>query len=158
MKETTINLKDVLGRGLTLKNNPRNYPMLVDSTGMFVDSALESVEQFTRMTMPDGASFTFPYPQLFVLSDYIILCNNNQIWEWGGSSWTSKISGLTPGTTWTCVDRKNYLIFSNMQVTVIRNGRSGEYELNSTLPFGSYGDFNGQLCVGSPNVAASGNI
>lgn len=159
MIEQTINLKDILNRGLAPKNNPRNNPLLVDSTGMFVNSgALESVEEFTRMTLPSGESFTFPYPQLFVLSDFIVLCNEDKIWEWGGSSWILKRKWLTPGTTWTCVDRKNYLIFSNMQVTVTRNPISGVYDIDTDLPYGSYGDFNGQLCVGSPNVPASGNI
>lgn len=152
MREATITLKDTLAGGLSPNNNPRNQPFLTEMTGMFVDRALETVETFSPMTLPDGIDFSFPYPQLFVLSDLIILCNDDQIWEWGGSSWVSKISSLTTGTTWTCIDRRTYIILSNMEVTVVRDPNTGLYSLDTDLPAGSYGDFNGQLCVGSPKT------
>jgi hypothetical protein len=162
VKETVLNLKDVLNQGLAPRNNPRNNPMLIDATGAFIfDGALEAVEQFISLALPapTGAlDFVFPYPQLFVLSDATLLCNADEIWELNGTSWVSMISGLTVGTTWTVVDAKSFLLLSNMRVTVIRDPRSGEYSIDSSLPTGSYGNFNGQLCCGSPNVPASGDI
>ena len=159
MKETTVMLKEVLSKGLSLNNNPRNNPMLVESIGAFVhEKALQSVGQFTIMSLPAGITFVFPYPQLKVLSDLILLCNDNQIWEWNGSVWVSKISGLSVGTTWTHVDRKQYVILSNMRVTVERSPVTLAYSVNGDLPFGSYGDYNGQLSVGSANGVAVGDI
>src|SRR5512135_734305 len=154
MKETVIVLKDILHQGLAQNNNQRNNPALVQSDGAFVyEGALQAVEQFTGMTLPASptTAFAFPYPQLFVLSDVIILCNVDQIWELTGTTgsddngWTSKITSLTHGTPWTVVDSKNYIALSNMQVAVSKNPQTGGYAIDSTIPTGSYGNYNGQF-------------
>src|SRR5512135_3785635 len=145
MKETVIVLKDILRQGLAQNNNPRNNPALVQSDGAFVyEGALQSVEQFTAMTLPatPTTAFAFPYPQLFVLSDVILLCNVDQIWEWAGSGgdngWTSMITSLTHGTPWTVVDQKSYIALSNMQVAVSKNPLTGGYAIDTSIPTGSY--------------------
>lgn len=152
MKEATIDIRETLSRGLAMKNNPRNRPMLTDSTGMFVyEGALASAEQFTAMTLPTPVTpFAFPFPELIPMSDYLILCNVDQIWEWSGAAWVSVLQGIPAGQRWSWVDRKGFLLLSNMTATVTRDPNSGVYSIRADLPAGAYGNYNGQLSVGSP--------
>jgi hypothetical protein len=96
-----------------------------------------------------GISDGFPYPQLFVLTNMILVCGLTDIHEWtaaGGLSWKLTVTG---GQTWELVDYFDYLYMSNGVVSVTRNPKTQAYALTS-LPLAScLCDFNGQAIAGA---------
>lgn len=154
--EQVFTLKDFKGLE-PFDHSMRNSSYLVRSSGSFVfEGMLQSVPTLTRI---NTGSWNFPYPQLFVLSDVILVCSGTDIYEYtpaGGLS-ASKIN-VTEGSTWSVVDRKTWVWLTNGKVNVIRDS-AGNYSLNADLPHGTcLCDFNGQIFVGSPDVDVSGDI
>ena len=145
----------IIGKGLTSNNNIRNNPMLVESIGaMPYNNVIQSVEEFTRVDTSGLAAQIFPYPQLFVLGDIIVVCTAQQIYEYDatGDTFTSKISGLSLGNTWDLVDFKSFILLMNGVVAVTKDPETGDYAVDSTLPPGNcICNFNGQVLLGGPD-------
>ncbi len=148
MKEAVFKLSDTLKRGLAPNKNVRNHPYLIQALGAFpYENVLQSVKQFTRIDTSSLGALTFPYPQLFVLSEVIIVCTPTAIYEYAGSALSLKISGLTVGNTWTVLDFKTFIYLSNQKVAVTKDPATGAYSI-STLPAGNACcDYNGQVLL-----------
>ena len=126
---------DALIRGLRpSKRVPRDSQFLIDCQGAVGrDGSLQGLDGLTRLAttaITDG----WPYPQLFVCTNHIIICGATAIYEWVNSALVSKISGLTAGSPWTLVDFYDYLYLSNGTVAVVRRATDGVYATITTLP------------------------
>lgn len=154
MRNFSLNLKPYINKGLASKNNPRNQPLLIESVGAIpYNDALQAIEEFTRI---DTSSLVaeFPYPQIFVLSESILVCTETAIYEYNNNNTlTLKISGLPAGTTWDVVDFKSYILMVNGQCAVTRNPLSGDFIRDLSMPFGNcICNYNGQVLLGSPDT------
>jgi len=150
----TIEAKDLAGGLRPSKRNPRNRPYLVTCKGAVGrDGVLQVLDELTRL---DTSAITeaFPFPQIFVYSDVIVICFHTAIYEWDGSL-TLKLSGLDSGSTWAATE--NFIYLTNGKVAVWRNPESKVYETKSDIPYGTaLCNFNGQIFVGAPDCDADG--
>ena len=149
MKEAIFQLNETLKSGLALTYNVRNRPYLVQSLGAFpFEGVLQAVRQFSRIDTSSLGTLSFPYPQLFVLQNVIIVCISTAIYEYSGGTLTLKIGSLTAGSTWQVLDYKTFLSFTNGKVAVTKNPQNGNYAVDSSLPVGNACcDYNGQALV-----------
>jgi len=136
------------------KRTPRDNKYLVESKGAVGrDGVLTAIDSLTRIattSITDG----FPFPQLFVFTNMIIVCGLKTIYEWDGSSLTLKYTASDPGGTWTAVDFYEYIYLSNGKIAVTRDAGTRAYSLSATLPFCSSAcNFNGQVIIGSPDIS-----
>lgn len=157
MRDFTYSLKEYINKGLAHKNNKRNQPFLTECIGAVpYEGALRAIEAFTRIDTSSMSGVLFPYPQLFILSRFIILCTRNTIYEYDSvSGLISKLSGLTPGTTWDIVDFRTYIYLTNGQQAVTRDSLTGVYAIDTTVPFGAcVCNYNGQILLGGPSGEA----
>ena len=149
---------DQLTRGLRpSKRAPRDSKFLVESKGAIgQDGVLCAIDQLTR-TATAEVTDTFPFPQLFVFTNLIIVCGRLKIYELVSGSLFLKYTASTSGSTWTAVDFYNYVYLSNGREAVVRNPDTGVYSISSTLPKAmSICNFNGQVIIGAPDAVADG--
>lgn len=167
-------LKDFIRQGLAPNNNKRNKPMLTQSIGALpYNKQLQAIETFTRIDTSSLSGVTFPYPQLFITSEFVIVCTEDSIYEYDGSL-TLKYGPVTIGSLWSLVDFKTYILLTNGAVTIRRSSTDGIYSPVETLSgwgngeWGGFGwggegtiiginyadslcNYNGQLLAGSPD-------
>jgi hypothetical protein len=144
------------------KNNPRNSKFLSECTGAIgLYGALqtlpdETLQLLKTIAITDG----FPYPQLFICVNLIVICGKTAIYELEGTEVTQVLSGITSGIQWSLVDYYDLVFASNGQVVAKRDPSSRTWSIDSTgLPTaGAACDFNGQLVIGAPNVKLSVKI
>ena len=147
-----------LTRGLRPSSKaPRDSKFLVESKGAIgQDGVLCAIDELTRLATAEVTD-TFPFPQLFVFTNLILVCGRLKIYELTSGSLSLKYTATTGGSTWTAVDFYNYVYLSNGREAVTRNPDTGVYSLSSTLPKAmSICNFNGQVIVGAPDAAAEG--
>ena len=148
---------DKLSKGLRpSKRMPRNSGYLVECAGAVGrDGALQSMDELTRMatsTITDA----FPYPQIFVFTNVIIVCSSTKIYEWVAGALVLKLT-TTAGSTWSAVDFYDYVYLSNAKVAVVRNSGDKTYATTTELPTNmTVCNFNGQVIVGAPDVDGDG--
>ena len=152
----TIDAK-TLAKGLRQsKRMPRNSGFLTVCDGATgKDGTLSALEELTRI---DTSVITdvFPYPQIFVLTNMIIICSSTKIYELVGDDLVEKLE-VEAGSSWVAVDFYNYVYMSNGKVAVIRSSDTGIYSETSDLPTASsMDDFNGQVIIGSPDEIIPG--
>lgn len=155
----TFNIKtEQLSKGLRkTKRNTRNDDSLVTCSG-FVgkDGVLQALESLTRMatsTITDG----FPFPQIFVFTNVIIVCGLKKIYEWDGTSLDLKYTAAEAGGTWSAVDFFNYIYMSNGKIAVTKDAGSRVYSLSATQPTATaICNYNGQIVIGAPDVEGLG--
>lgn len=143
-----------LQKGLRpLDNSPRNSGYLVSCSGaMGGDGVLGALDNLSRINT-SVITDPFPYPQIFLFINHIIVCGKTEIFELISGSLVSKLSGITPGSTWSAVDFRDYIYLSNSNVVVVRLPETHEYSLDTDLPKASAICNNkGQVIVGSPNI------
>ena len=144
---------DSLVRGLRpSKRMPRNSGYLIKSSGAVgKDGVLQVLDEIIRLatdTITDG----FPYPQIFVFVNMIIICGQTKIYEWVGGSLVLKLT-VAAGSTWTAVDFFDYVYMSNEKVAVIRGSEEKTYSETTDLPTCmSACNFNGQVIIGAPDI------
>lgn len=149
---------DKLSRGLRpSKRSPRNAGFLVTSEGAVGrDGVLQSLDELTRMatsTITDG----FPFPQIFVFTNMIIVCGVKKIYEWVSGSLVLKYTASAAGGTWDAVDFYDYIYMSNGKIAVIRDAGSKVYSLSATQPHATaMCNYNGQVLIGAPDVDGLG--
>ena len=142
-----------LSRGLRpSKRMPRNSSYLITCAGAVGrDGALQSLDEITRMAtteITDG----FPYPQIFVFTNIIIVCSSTKIYEWVAGALVEKLE-VAAGSTWTAVDFRAYIYMSNGTVAVERDPLSKTYSTTTDLPTAMAAcNFNGQTIIGSPDA------
>ena len=147
-----------LTRGLRpSKRAPRDSKFLVEAKGAIgQDGVLCAIDELSRLTTAEVTD-TFPFPQLFVFTNLIIVCGRLKIYELVSGSLSLKYTATTGGSTWTAVDFYKYVYLSNGREAVTRNPDTGVYSLSSTLPKAmSLCNFNGQVLVGAPDASVNG--
>lgn len=155
----TIKAKE-LSQGLrSSKRNPRDKDFLVTCIGAVGrDGVLQVIDELTRM---DTSIITdpFPFPQIFVFTNVIIVCGLLTVYEWMGTALHLEYT-LDPsltGGTWEAVDFYDYIYMSNGEAAIIKNAGSNVYELSTVQPHAtSICNFNGQVIIGSPDVSGLG--
>jgi len=146
-----------LARGLRpSKRVSRNSRYLVEcQTAVGRDGVLQVIDGLTRVNTT-GITDAFPYPQLFVLTNLIIVCSQTKIYELVSGSLVEKLT-VSPGSTWTLTDFHDYVYLSNGRVAVIRDATSKTYSTVTTLPTASaICNFGGQVIVGAPDTTTPG--
>lgn len=147
-----------LSKGLRpSKRKVRNSDFLTTCQGMVGrEGTLAAIDQLTRIattTITDG----FPFPQIFVFTNLIIVCGLKKIYEWNGSSLSLKYTASAAGGSWSAVDFFEYVYLTNGKIAVVRSATSKAYSLSSTLPHGTAAcNFNGQVLLGSTDIDGLG--
>lgn len=147
-----------LSKGLRpSKRTPRNSGYLITSEGAVgKDNVLQALDSATRMatnTITDG----FPFPQLFVFTNMIIVCGLTKIYEWVSGSLVLKYAAAAAGGTWTAVDYYDYIYLSNGKIAVVRDAGSKVYSPSTTQPHSTTAcNYNGQMLIGAPDVDGLG--
>jgi len=142
-----------LSRGLRpSKRMPRNSGFLVKSQGAVgKDGVLQVIDNLTAIdtsVITDG----FPYPQMFIFSNMILICGKNKIYEYVYGALELKLT-VIPGTSWCAVDFFDYIYMSNGKVAVIRDGKTKTWSMTFHLPIASaMCNYNGQVVIGAPGV------
>lgn len=151
----TFNIKaEQLSKGLrTTKRNVRNNDSLIVCSGSVGrNGVLQTLEGITRVatnTITDG----FPFPQIFVFTNIIIICGLMKIYEWDGSSLALKYTAESAGGCWSAVDFFDYVYMSNSKIAVVRDAGSDSYSLSTTQPTATaICNYNGQIIIGAPDV------
>jgi hypothetical protein len=147
-----------LARGLRPSQRaPRDSKFLVESKGAVGrDGVICAIDELTRLATAEVTD-TFPFPQLFVFTNLIIVCGRVKIYELTSGSLSLKYTATTGGSTWTAVDFYNYVYLSNGREAVVRNPDTGVYSISSTLPKAmSICNFNGQVVIGAPDAVVDG--
>ena len=142
-----------LSRGLrTSKRSPRNEKFLVKAAGMVgLDGVLQVIDDLELSRLDTSASITdaFPYPQIFVFTNMIIVCDSQNIFEWDGTTLNHMLGPVTAGQLWSVIDFFDFVYMSNGAVAVLRNPTTGLYALTTDQPVAmAIGDFNGQVMIG----------
>jgi len=145
---------DKLSRGLRKKSSqPRDVHYMENLSGLVSkDGVLQAQSTLSRI---DTSIITddFPYPQIFVLADLILVCGETKIYEYDGSM-NLKLT-TTAGNVWKVVDFISYLYLSNGKVAVIRNASDGSYEVSDLPIANAMCNYNGQVIIGAPGVEVS---
>jgi hypothetical protein len=132
------------------KRSPRNAKFLVECVGAVgMDKVLQVIDDLENDRIDTGVIVDpFPYPQIFVLTNMIIVCSATKVYELVAGSLVLKIT-VTAGTLWSAVDFYDYVYMSNGVASVIRDPTSELYSLTTTLPLAeAICDFNGQVIIG----------
>lgn len=146
-----------LARGLRpSKRVPRNSRYLIACVGAVGrDGTLQVIDILARMGTGIIAD-SFPYPQLFVFTNMIVVCSATEIFEWVAGSLVLKLT-VAAGSTWSAVDFFDYVYLSNGKVAVIRDSISRIYSITTTLPTASsICNFQGQVIIGAPDTKIPG--
>lgn len=144
-----------LSKGLRpSKRASRNSGFLIQCQGAVGrDKILQILDEYSRLDASTNEGF--PFPQLFVFTNIIIICGQTKIYEWNGSSLSLKLT-VVPGYRWKAVDFFDYVYMSNSKVAVVRNPDSKTYSETTDLPMASaICNFNGQVLIGAPDVVVS---
>lgn len=153
----TINSGD-LAKGLRpTKRSPRNTKFLTKCQGAVgLDNVLQALADITEDRIDTSAlvGVAFPYPQLFVFSNLIIVCLEAKIYEYTGGSLVLKLDVTgSEGITWSAVDYFDFIYMSNGVVSVTRDPNSKVFAVSATLPLASgICNYNGQCVIGAPDV------
>ena len=157
MREYNINLDKEILTGLREKaENRRNVGKLVVSQGMYPENdSLRSLDVLSRIDTSALAA-SFPYPQFFVLRQVMLVCTETEIWEYtvaGGLE--LRLTGLSPGVTWSVADFGDYILMMNGMQVVQRLGDSKEWVLDNLLGLPvstSVVNVNGQAVFAAPGT------
>lgn len=152
----TIN-SEQLSRGLRpSKRVPRNSRYLVTCIGAVGrDGTLQVIDELTRI---DTSEITdaFPYPQIFIFTNMIIVCDQTKIYELVAGTLVLKLT-VEAGSTWSAVAYNDYAYLSNGKVAVIRDSSSHTYSVTTTLPTAaSICNYQGQVIIGAPDANVPG--
>lgn len=145
----TINPEE-LAKGLRpSKRVPRNSSYLVECDGAVGrNGVLQVLDELTRIDTTALGTISFPYPQIFVFVNIILVCTSTKIYEYSGGTLTLKLT-VTAGSTWTAVDFFDFIYMSNGTVAVIRDAFSMAFSITTDLPAATaICNFNGQVLIG----------
>jgi len=158
MREYTV----VFERGFKVglrhsRDNPRNEQALIQSTGVFHSKG--KMIGVTDISTIDFSALgcTWPFPQMFQLKNYTLVCTPTLIHTYDGSSLTL-VHTAEEGSTWTVADFYRFLVMTNGRELVTLNPRTGAWTkyLDCAVPYClCVCELNGQLFVGGPEVTVS---
>lgn len=132
---------------------PITYPITgANWADVWIQKGSEGITWVDGTTYLDGINDGFPYPQIFVFPNVIIVCGETGIFEWDGSKVVRKLT-VTAGYTWYAVEFGDFIYMSNGTVAVTRDPSSKVYSVSSVLPAaGAMCNFNGQVILGDPKA------
>ena len=142
-----------LSRGLRpSKRMPRNSKFLTECSGAVGrDGVLSVLDEVTRIATT-AITDDFPYPQIFVFTNVIIVCSSTKVYEWVSSALVEKIE-VSAGSTWVALDFNDYIYLSNGNVAVVRDAWDKTYSETTDLPTAMAAcNFNGQVILGAPDA------
>ena len=142
-----------LSRGLRpSKRSPRNAKFLVQSIGAVgLDNILQVIDDLESDRVDSVGTITdaFPYPQIFVFTNVIIVCSRQTIYEWDGTTLNAMLGPVTAGQLWSAVDFYDFIYMSNGVVSVLRDPQSKLYATTTNQPLANaICNFNGQVVIG----------
>lgn len=145
-----------LNQGLRkVQNNKKNSHDLLVADGVFVnDGMLESLETITRLATTEITD-AFPYPQIFVETNLIIICGEKTIYEYDSSTETLSLKHTvsSAASTWTLVSFHDYVYLSNGNVSVVRDAETKEWSETTDIPTAmAVCNYNGQVIIGAPDA------
>lgn len=134
-------------------SSPRNSLYMVELVGIIgKDKVLQTLDELSELDTTSIINDGFPYPQLFILSNHVLVCGETKIYEYIEGSLILQITSSEAGCTWRVLDYVNYLCMSNGAVTIIRDPQTGLFSESSDLPtFHAACDYNGQAFLGYTN-------
>ena len=145
-----------LAKGLRpTRSNPRNVKFLTECNGAVgIDNVLQVLKDMNLDHLIDVSALTyaFPYPQLFVFTDMILVCTDIDIYEYTHTSpgtLTNKIT-VAPGILWSAVEYFDYIYMSNCTAAVVRHAEDGSWEEifgESLPPCRAACNYNGQIVI-----------
>ncbi len=139
------------------KRMPRNTKFLTQCKGAVgLDNVLQTLADLVPDRIDTSAlvGVTFPYPQLFVFPNIILVCTEATIYELTGIILTLRLSVVGfEGITWSAVAFNDYIYMSNGVVAVRRRAEDKVWEVTANLPLASgICDIGGQVVIGSPDI------
>lgn len=143
--------QDDLAKGLRrhAKVHPNNK-RFITCQGMVGDDGI--LQRLQQLASTYDLTSTFPYPQIFVSSEVIIVCTRTEIYEVSDDTPTLMLT-VTGGAPWTCLAFHHYVYLSNGTVVVVRDAITHDYALNTDLPTSmSACNYNGQILVAAPDA------
>lgn len=144
-----------LSRGLRpTSRNPRNSKFLVECVGAVGrDNVLQVLDDLSEDQIDTSAlTADFPYPQLFIFKNLIVVCTSTKIYEIVAGVLTERLS-VTAGLIWSAVEFDDFIYMSNGKVAVKRSFESKAWATTTDYPIAStICDYNGQIFVGAPGV------
>lgn len=157
MKDFVVELSEIV-KGLRQKErSPNNIPTLTEISGIYPrEGLLASLPEPVQIALTDLPEQTFPFPQLFKLTNLTLVCGENSIWEFNetNNSFAEVLANIPGNHTWSVIDFVEWIYLTNGKVAVVRNAGSKQYEVVTELPFGScLCNYNGQILIGAPNVS-----
>lgn len=146
----TLSNKD-LARGLRKNENlSRDRHGMTEMTGLISrDNVITALDQLSRINT-DIITDGFPYPQLFVLSNYILICGSTKIYDYSSGSLVL-VATVSAGSTWKVIDFIEYLVLTNGVVNVIRDAANGVFSVSTDFPeANAICNYKGQVLIGGP--------
>lgn len=143
----------ILASGLRQSSKySRNLKSLSKCAGCIgIDGLLESAPDIAVSTIYSSdlvIKNDFPFPQIFTLEKYIIVCNRTTILELKGISLVLKAT-VIGGELWTVGSSHDFLYLSNGVVSLVRNPLTGEYEITDAPVCSAILNYNGQIICGN---------
>lgn len=131
----------------------RNSGALIKCSGAIgKDGMLQILSELDRI---DTSEITddFPYPQIFVEVNFIVVCSATKIYELVNQTTLEEKFEVTAGSTWSLVAFHDFAYLSNAVVAVTRSAETGEYTVSDDLPTAmSICNYNGQVIIGAPDA------
>ena len=129
---------------------PRDSGFLIQCQGAVgQDGSLQELDALTRIATT-AITDPFPYPQLFVFTNLIVVCGQTAIYEWTPpSTLTLRLGSLTAGSPWSAVEFFDFLYLSNGVVAVVRRATDKVFAVDATFPSAeAMVNVNGQVMIG----------
>ena len=147
--------REELAKGLRNTNKvPRDKFTLESLSGMVgVDGELSSIPPISLSDVMANALVIkddFPFPQLFILDNQILICNRSSILELVGETLTLKISIVNPSQElWSADSSCGFIYLSNGEYSIVRDPNTGTYSLSTAPVCSAICNFNGQIICGN---------
>ena len=137
------------------KNNKKNSHSLLTCDGVFINEGmLESLETLTRISIAEITD-GFPYPQIFVETNFIIVCGAKTVYEYDSVAGTLelKYTAAITASTWTLVSFHDYVYMSNGNVSIVRDAETRDWSESEDIPTAmAVCNYNGQVIIGAPDA------
>ena len=152
---TSFSIKD-LSKGLRkTKENQKNKSLIYCDGLIGKNGVLKTTDNLSRIDT-SVVEDNFPFPQLFVLDRFILVCGSSKIYEYENNTLTLKIT-VFPGSTWSLVNFGEFIYISNGRTVVVRDVESREYSETTDYPTAmTICNYNGQILIGAPDAGYIG--
>jgi len=157
MREYTIMFEEGLKVGLRKSDhNPKNKGALIEAQGVIQKAGeLHSLEELEFLDVSTIDACTFPFPQIFQLTSWTLVCTPTKIYTFDGAAFTL-VYTAAEGSTWTVAEFHDFLLLTNGAEWVTLDPDSGcweDYIPDEIIICLCNCDINGQLFVGGPGVS-----